>query len=255
MKKDKKETHGGASECRVGSIYFLTLGACTTGFPHKISGTFPGLSLSMFTCSAVKALITVRINILNMRTIAIISSSVRSGRKSHRVALYFSNYLEENKIAKADIIDLQEYNFPLFDERLRLQEEPSPGALEFAERIRSAAGVIIVVPEYNGGYPASLKNVVDLLYDEWRRKPVAISTVSDGPFGGTQVITSIQFSLWKTGAWTVPAMFPVPRVSESFDEQGRPSDRPAADKRAARFINELLWCIEAAELMAARTSD
>ncbi|MCK7536596.1 MAG: hypothetical protein MZV63_39240 [Marinilabiliales bacterium] len=26
--------------------------------------------------------------------------------------------------------------------------------------------------------------------DEWRRKPVAISTVSDGPFGGTQVITS-----------------------------------------------------------------
>jgi len=189
-----------------------------------------------------------------MKTIAIISSSVRSGRKSHRVALYFSNYLEENKIAKADIIDLEEYNFPLFDERLRLQKDPAPGVLEFAERIRSAAGVIIVAPEYNGGYPASLKNVVDLLYDEWRRKPVAISTVSDGPFGGTQVITSIQFALWKIGAWTVPAMFPVPRVSETFNEQGRPSDRSAMDKRAARFITEMLWCIDATELMAARTS-
>lgn len=189
-----------------------------------------------------------------MKTIAIISSSIRSGRNSHRVALYLSNYLEENKISKADIIDLKEYNFPIFDERLRLQKDPAPGALEFAERIRSASGVIIVVPEYNGGYPASLKNVVDLLYDEWRKKPVAISTVSDGPFGGTQVITSLQFSLWKIGAWTVPAMFPVSRVSESFDEQGGPSDRSAVDKRAARFISELLWCVDATELMAARTT-
>jgi NAD(P)H-dependent FMN reductase len=198
--------------------------------------------------------IKARTDKFNMKTIAIISTSVRSGRKSHRVALYFSNYLEENKIAKADIIDLKDYNFPLFDERLRLQKEPSPGALEFADRIRRADGVIIVAPEYNGGYPASLKNVVDLLYDEWRRKPVAISTVSDGPFGGTQVITSIQFTLWKMGAWTVPAMFPVPRVSETFNEQGRPSDRSSMDKRAARLINELLWCIDATGLMAARTS-
>jgi len=189
-----------------------------------------------------------------MKTIAIISSSVRSGRNSHRVALYFSNYLEENNIAKADILDLKEYDFPLFDERLRLQKDPSPGALEFAARIRDADGVIIVTPEYNGGYPGSLKNVVDLLYDEWRKKPVAISTVSDGPFGGTQVITSIQFSLWKIGAWTVPAMFPVPRVTEAFDEQGKPADRSAVDKRAARFINELIWCIDATELMAARPS-
>lgn len=189
-----------------------------------------------------------------MRTIAIISSSVRSGRNSHRVALYFSKYLEENKIAKADIIDLEEYNFPLFDERLRLQKDPLPGAVAFAERIRGADGVIIVAPEYNGSYPASLKNVVDLLYDEWRKKPVAITTVSDGPFGGTQVITSLQFTLWKIGAWTVPAMFPVPGVTKTFDEEGKPADSSAVDKRAARFISELVWCIEATELMAARSS-
>ncbi len=81
--------------------------------------------------------------------------------------------------------------------------------------------MIIVTPEYNGGYPASLKNVVDLLYPAWHRKPVAISTVSDGSFGGTQVITSLQFSLWKIRAWTVPAMFPVPKAQEAFDENGQ----------------------------------
>ncbi len=116
---------------------------------------------------------------------------------------------------------------------------------EFREKILGADGVIIVTPEYNGGYPASLKNVVDLLYDEWHRKPVAISTVSGGAFGGTQVITSLQFSLWKMRAWTVPAMFPVPKVQDNYDEEGKAHDTEATDKRADHFLQELLWCIEA----------
>lgn len=180
-----------------------------------------------------------------MISIAIISSSIRRGRNSQRVALYLKNYLEDNKLASADILDLKEYDFPLFDERLSRQNDPLPGAVEFAARVREADGVIIVAPEYNGGYPASLKNVIDLLYDEWRRKPVAISTVSDGPFGGIQAITSLQFSLWKIRAWTVPATFPVTKVMDTFNEDGTPADRAVADKRAASFVSELLWCIEA----------
>ena len=180
-----------------------------------------------------------------MNKIAILSPSVRRGRYSHRVALFFRNYIEENRLAEADIIDLTEYNFPLFDERLRMMKEPSPAILSFADRIRTADGIIILVPEYNGGYPASLKNVIDLLYDEWRRKPVALCTVSDGPFGGSQVITSIQFILWKMKAWTVPAQHPVTFVSKSFDENGVPADIDTAGKRAAAFIGELMWCIEA----------
>ncbi len=184
-----------------------------------------------------------------MPHIAIISSSVRIGRNSHRVALYFKNYLEENKLATAEILDLKVYNFPVFDERLRYQEEPTPGVLDFAARINAADGVIIVTPEYNGGYPAALKNVTDLLYDEWHRKPIAISTASDGIFGGTQVITSLQWTLWKIRAWTVPAMFPVPRVQVSFDENGVPKDKDATDNRAKNFTGELLWCIEAKSRM------
>jgi hypothetical protein len=40
-------------------------------------------------------------------------------------------------------------------------------------------------------------------------------------------------------------MFPVIKVTEAFDENGIPADRKAADKRAAGFVSELLWCIEA----------
>jgi NAD(P)H-dependent FMN reductase len=180
-----------------------------------------------------------------MPHIAIISSSIRTGRRSHRVALFFRNFLRENNLATAEILDLLEYKFPLFEERLLYQGAPSVAVLEFAEKIRSADGVIIVTPEYNGGYPASLKNAIDLLTDDWHRKPVAISTVSDGNFGGTQVITSLQFTFWKIGARTIPEMFPVPKVHETFDPNGIPADKQKTDKRANRFIGELLWCIEA----------
>ncbi len=184
-----------------------------------------------------------------MPHIAIISASVRINRVSHRIALYFKRFLEEKNLATAEILDLNEFQFPLFNERLKHQSNPSALVLDFASKITSADGVIIVTPEYNGGYPASLKNVTDLLYDEWRRKPIAISTVSDGVFGGTQVITSLQFTLWKIRAWTVPAMFPVPKAQDVFDELGNPKDKEKVDKRATPFIQELLWCIEAKRRM------
>lgn len=184
-----------------------------------------------------------------MPHIAIISSSVRIGRNSHRVALYFKNFLEANKLATAEILDLNEYQFPIFNERAWLQKNPSPGVLDFAGKVKSSDGIIIVTPEYNGGYPAALKNAIDLLYDEWHRKPIAISTVSNGIFGGTQVITSLQFSLWKIRAWIVPATFPVPKAQDAFDENGKPIDKTDIDKRATPFINELLWCMEAKSRM------
>ncbi len=181
--------------------------------------------------------------------IAIISASVRIDRKSHRVALFFKNYIETNNLASVEVLDLHQYQFPIFEERLKFQKNPSIRVTEFAKKIQTANGVIIVTPEYNGGYPASLKNVIDLLTDEWKRKPTAISTVSGGGFGGTQVITSLQFSLWKLQAWTVPAMFPVPKVSEAYDEQGNPNDKAGTEKRAKSFIDELLWCMTAKSKM------
>jgi NAD(P)H-dependent FMN reductase len=180
-----------------------------------------------------------------MATIRIISASIREGKKSDRVALYFRHFISAHKLADVEILDLSTYDFPLFNERLKFQKHPLPKAIEFAEKVKSADGIIIVTPEYNGGYPAALKNVVDLLVEEWKHKPVAISSVSGGPFAGTQSIVSLQFSLWKIGAYTVPAMFPVPNVESNYSESGVATDAVASDKRALNFINELLWFVKA----------
>lgn len=180
-----------------------------------------------------------------MKHIAIISSSVRTGANSPRVAKFFKQYIESNQLAEVSIIDLAGYNFPIFEERLKFLKSPSENILDFASKIKSADAIIIVTPEYNGGYPASLKNVTDLLHEEWKRKPIAISMVSSGPFAGTQVVTSLLFTLWKIGATMVPAMFPVAAVQNTFDETGNPvQEKESIEKRAGAFVSELLWYTE-----------
>jgi NAD(P)H-dependent FMN reductase len=184
-----------------------------------------------------------------MKNISILSASVRAERKSSRVALFLQRYINENKLANAEIIDLNDYQFPIFHERLKYQQNPLPAAVEFADKIGMADGVIIVTPEYNGGIPAALKNAVDLLIDEWIHKPVAIATASSGMAGGAQVTISLQFSLWKMKAITVPALFPTPTIEKSYDEDGNPFDKEATERRAAGFVKELLWFVEAKERM------
>jgi NAD(P)H-dependent FMN reductase len=165
------------------------------------------------------------------------------------VALFFKRYLEENKIASSEILDLMEYDFPLFHERLRNLKEPDPKLVDFATKVKAADGIIIVFPEYNGGISASLKNVMDVLYDEWRRKPIGLASCSNFQFGGSQAIMWAQFSLWKIGAWVVPARFQAAYLDKSYTEEGVPTDTPPGgqgviEKSASSFIRELLWCIE-----------
>jgi NAD(P)H-dependent FMN reductase len=181
--------------------------------------------------------------------IAILSSSVRTGRISHRIALFFQKYILEQQLATVEIIDLNEYLFPIFHERLMFMENPIPELLEYSKRINEADGVLIVTPEYNGGYPASLKNAIDVLYPEWQKKPVAIATSSDGDFGGNQVITSLTFTLFKMHMLTVPATFHNPHVDTTYDKSGNPVDKEGTEKRAQHFLKEFLWMIKAKQLM------
>ena len=179
-----------------------------------------------------------------MKNILIISASVRTGRKSNRVAAYFNKKLTEKDVA-VSIVDLKEYDFPLFHERLKFLDDPQSNLVDYAQKVSTADGILIVTPEYNGGMPSSLKNAIDVLNNEWKGKPVALVSVSNGNFGGSQVLTSLLFSLWKMGTWVVPASFQVPNVERSFDEAGTPADAEGTNKRADAFLEKFYWHIEA----------
>ena len=180
-----------------------------------------------------------------MFRIAIISSSIRIGRQSHKVATYFYNYITEHKLAYAEILDLKEFNFPVMEERLKYLSNPSQQVLTFSEKIKNADAVIVVSPEYNGGYPASLKNAIDIIYNEWYHKPIGIATVSSGNFGGVNAMALLQTIFLKIKAVPVSATFQAPNVQSNYDDNGNAINKEATDKRAAIFLKELLWFAEA----------
>lgn len=185
-----------------------------------------------------------------MPHIALISCSVRTGRKSHHVALHLKHSIEaiDNTV---DLLDLKAFDFPLFEERLKHMKEPSAKVLDFADRIRKADGVIIVTPEYNGSFPASLKNVIDLLKEEWMGKPISLCTASSGAFAGSQVMVELVFPMWKLKAWVVPSSMQVPKVQEAFGEDGSIlMDQEGWKRRTDLFLKDLGWAIEATRRMS-----
>jgi NAD(P)H-dependent FMN reductase len=183
--------------------------------------------------------------------IPIILGSTRRGRQSPKVARFVYERMRRNERIETEILDLLEYDFPIMEERLRLRDDPPPGLREFSAKIARADALVIVTPEYNNGYPGVLKNALDYLLPEYRRKPIGIVTVSAGGFGGLNCLAQLRLVTLGMGAFPIPASLPVSRVQDSFDEDGTPTD-PTYEKRAEAFIAEVLWFAEAVATQKAK---
>jgi len=103
-----------------------------------------------------------------------------------------------------------------------------------------ADGLVIVTPEYNHGYPGALKAVLDLLLREYVHKAVAFVGVSSGPWGGTRVIESLVPAARELGLAVTFTDLHFPKIEKVFDEKGNLLDA-AFERRAARFLDELVW--------------
>jgi NAD(P)H-dependent FMN reductase len=111
---------------------------------------------------------------------------------------------------------------------------------EWRDAIIRADGLVIVTPEYNHGYPGTLKAVLDLLLKEYIHKAVAFVGVSAGPWGGTRVIEAMVPMVRELGLAVSFTDLNFPKVQSVFDQHGNLLD-PAFEKRAAGFIDELVW--------------
>jgi NAD(P)H-dependent FMN reductase len=175
--------------------------------------------------------------------IPILLGSVRRNRRSPMVGRWLHRELEMDERITTRLVDLEELALPIMEERLRMRDDPPPGAVTLSEAIAAGDGLVIVTPEYNHGYPGVLKNALDYLLPELKRKPVGIVTVSAGGFGGINCLAQLRLVLLAMGAAPIPASLPVSRVGQSFSDEG-PTDADFGE-RATRFVDELVWWTEA----------
>jgi NAD(P)H-dependent FMN reductase len=103
---------------------------------------------------------------------------------------FISQYVETRKPDSYDglvieHIDLAEENLPAYNELISPKKMPreNPTSHYLHEHTRNWSAkvlqydaFIIVTPQYNWSIPASLKNAIDYLCNEWRGKPVGLVT-------------------------------------------------------------------------------
>ena len=88
--------------------------------------------------------------------------------------------------ANYELVDLRDYPLPHLDEPLppSLGQYQNDHTKEWADKIASFDGFVIVTPEYNHSTSGVLKNAIDYLYAEWNNK--AVGFVSYGAAGGAR---------------------------------------------------------------------
>ncbi|WFE33969.1 NAD(P)H-dependent oxidoreductase [Micromonospora sp. WMMD975] len=99
--------------------------------------------------------------------LAVIIGSTREGRVGDRIGRWFAAEARRRAGLVVHELDLAGYAFPA-----ALPAARTPAMREFAGEVARAEAFVVVTPEYNHSFPASLKQAIDVAYDEWQAKPV-----------------------------------------------------------------------------------
>lgn len=177
--------------------------------------------------------------------IPVLLGSSRIGRQSVKVGRCVLARLAAKDAVSTTLLDLAEYDFAPMALQLDQMDDPPSGLAEFADRLRRADAVAMVVPEYKNGYPGVLKNAFDYLEAGiLDRKPIGICTVSSGAFGGVNCLAQLRLVCLAMGGLPIPRKCLVGNAQEAFDDDGTPRDEDVASRIDA-LVDDLTWYADA----------
>ena len=166
--------------------------------------------------------------------IPVILGTPRQGRMSEAVARFMREEVSKRDGVQTELIDIRAIRSSTTDAGEAIKD---PG---FASSVARADALVLVVPEYNHGYPGLLKHVLDTCLKEYIHKAVGICGVSAGGFGGTRVIENLLPVMRELGLVTIFWDGNFSNVQNIFDSTGTLLDQ-AYLKRTDKFLKELIW--------------
>lgn len=117
---------------------------------------------------------------------------------------------------------------------------PAPEVARLAARLAAADAFVVITPEYNHSYPASLKNAVDWFRSEWQAKPVAFVAYG-GLSGGLRAVEHLRPVFAELHAVTIRDTVSFHGAHGRFDASGRPTDAEATGEAAKKLLDQLEW--------------
>ena len=153
---------------------------------------------------------------------------------SEAVARFVLGELSKQDGVQTELIDIRAIPSPTTDAGEAIKDPT------FSSIIARADALVLVVPEYNHGYPGLLKHVLDSCLKEYIHKAVGICGVSAGGFGGARVIQNLLPVMRELGLVTIFWDGNFSTVQNIFDSAGNLLDQTYL-KRADKFLKELIW--------------
>ncbi|MBB1254591.1 NAD(P)H-dependent oxidoreductase [Streptomyces sp. OF3] len=176
--------------------------------------------------------------------LAVILGSVREGRFGEVVTHWYAGLAREHGAFEVDVVDLAETELPLVlpetPPAMATEELRPAGMLPLSAKLAAADAFVVVTPEYNHSFPASLKALIDWHLTEWRAKPVGF--VSYGAqSGGLRAVEQLRQVFAEMHAATIRDGVAFPNYWEAFGEDGRPCDTEGTGGAAKVMLDELAW--------------
>ncbi|MEO8650113.1 MAG: NADPH-dependent FMN reductase [Acidobacteriota bacterium] len=172
--------------------------------------------------------------------IPLLLGTPRKNRESEAVARWVFKKMGERPDIDPTIFDVRDFQLPVDGYGPEIKDQFP----EWRDAIIAADGLVLVTPEYNHGYPGSLKTVLDLLLKEYIHKAVAIVGVSSHTWGGTRVIEACVPMVRELGLAVTFTDLHFPFAGKKFDENGELLD-DAYERRVQGFLDELVWMASA----------
>lgn len=155
-----------------------------------------------------------------MATLQIIIASTRPGRIGPKVAEWIEAAAREHAgFEEIDLVDLAEVDLPMMNEphHPRLRQYVHHHTKEWSVRVDSADAFVFVMPEYNYGFNAALKNAIDYLHHEWAYKPVGLVSYG-GISAGTRAAQMIKEVVTTVRMMPLLEAVPIPFVHNMINE-------------------------------------
>ncbi|MFC7482549.1 NADPH-dependent FMN reductase [Luedemannella flava] len=154
-----------------------------------------------------------------------------------------------------DRVDLAEANLPLVlgpEPPAIATTDPRPADMkQLVAVLDEADAFIVVTPEYNRSFPASIKALIDWTYTEWRAKPIGFVSYGASS-GGLRAVEQLRLIFAEMHAVSVRDCVSFANYWELFGEDGTLVDPEPAEAAATTLLGELGWWGEA--LLDARTN-
>jgi len=177
--------------------------------------------------------------------IPVVLGTARAGRQSEKVARYVASILEDREDLTTEFVDVKDH----VQQAITTPPWGEGGANEkgsaWKDIVKNSNALILVLPEYNHGYPGELKLLLDSLFGEYKGLPVALAGVSTGVLGGARVLDHIKPVLIEMNLTPIRKSIMFPKIREAFDENG-----VIKDENTTEYIHAVLEeLVEMAEML------